>query len=180
VTRDYHIYLPPGPLTAGYAVEACWEPPTTTPVIDPANDFPISANQDEPYHFRVVVNNGQPITHNPCCGTSTADPCSDLWFEAEQWGGFTINAMCTWMPEPHLQGIPPYILPCDPDAGKYGMEGGLGFTWPKGSHFGDPSDGYPDGTYRSYAVVFRRLGTPEDCFRDQYAFTVFDATVQQH
>jgi len=180
VTRDYHIYLPPGPLTAGYAVEACWEPPTTTPVVDPANDFPISANQDEPYHFRVVVNNGQPITHNPCCGTSTADPCSDLWFEAEQWGGFTANRCVTMQPEPYLWFISPYIVPCDPDTGKYAMDGGLGFTWPKGSHFGDPSDGYADGTYRTFADVHRTIEYPGGYYFKESAFTIFDVTVQQH
>ena len=59
--RTYHIWLPPGPLVAGYAVEACWEPPTVTPVTDPLNDFPISANQQEPYHFEHIVNNNEPI-----------------------------------------------------------------------------------------------------------------------
>ena len=46
VTRVYHIWLPPGqPVVAGYAVDACWEPATVTPVKDPIADFPVSANQ---------------------------------------------------------------------------------------------------------------------------------------
>jgi len=69
VTRVYHLWLPPGePVVAGYAVEACWEPPTVTPVTDPATDFPITANQPEAYHFNVVLNNGEPITgDDKCC-----------------------------------------------------------------------------------------------------------------
>jgi len=69
VTRVYHLWLPPGePVVAGYAVEACWEPPTTTPVTDPASDFPITANQPEAYHFHCVLNDGEPMTQDdPCC-----------------------------------------------------------------------------------------------------------------
>jgi len=66
VSRVYHISLPPGPVTAGYAVDACWEPPTATPVTDPAKDFPFSANQPELYHFKIVINDGMPVTAG-CC-----------------------------------------------------------------------------------------------------------------
>jgi hypothetical protein len=67
VSRTYHIWLPPGPLVVGYAVEACWEPPLVNPVINPAEDFPITANQPEPYYFNVVINDGQPVTDKNCC-----------------------------------------------------------------------------------------------------------------
>jgi hypothetical protein len=67
ISRTYHIWLPPGPLVVGYAVEVCWEPPLVTPVINPAEDFPISANQPEPYYFNVVINDGQPVTDDHCC-----------------------------------------------------------------------------------------------------------------
>jgi len=67
VYRTYHIWLPPGPVTAGYAVEACWEPATNTPVTNPVEDFPISANQPEAYHFNIVINDGNPVTEH-CCG----------------------------------------------------------------------------------------------------------------
>jgi hypothetical protein len=67
VTRTYHISLPPGPVVVGYAVEACWEPPTVTPVVNPATDFPFSANQPEAYHFKFVVNDGNPVTDPDCC-----------------------------------------------------------------------------------------------------------------
>jgi len=70
VSRTYHIALPPGPLVAGYAVEACWEPPLVKPVTNPIEDFPITANQPECYRFKVVVNDGNPITEDDiynCC-----------------------------------------------------------------------------------------------------------------
>ncbi len=67
VSRTYHISLPPGPLVVGYAVEACWEPPLVTPVLNPAEDFPITANQPEAYHFNIVVNDGEPVTDWNCC-----------------------------------------------------------------------------------------------------------------
>ena len=31
VERTYKIYLPPGPVAAGYAIDACWEPPDVMP-----------------------------------------------------------------------------------------------------------------------------------------------------
>ncbi len=85
VNRIYTICLPPGPVVAGYAIDACWAPPDVTPVTDPANDFPITANQPEPYHFRQVWNNGDPITTEPCCGTDW--DCSDLRSEFSIWYG---------------------------------------------------------------------------------------------
>ena len=63
VTRTYTIWLPPGEvITAGYAVEACWEPPLNTPVTDPINDFPLTANQVEAYEFKCILNDGEIIT----------------------------------------------------------------------------------------------------------------------
>ena len=62
VTKTYRIQTQPGPMTIGYAVEACWEPQTVMPVTNPATDFPISANQSEPYVERYYLNDGQPIT----------------------------------------------------------------------------------------------------------------------
>jgi len=83
-TRSYHIWLPPGPVVAGYAVEACWLPPKKVPVEDPIEDFPISANQPEAYHFNVVVNDGKPVTvDDPCClGLSVHEARAemDFWY----------------------------------------------------------------------------------------------------
>ena len=86
VSREYHIYLPPGPIAAGYAVEACWEPPLVTPVTDPLNDFPITANQEEPYYFRFVVNDGEPVTEEVLTFEYEGD-CSYARFEWSQWYG---------------------------------------------------------------------------------------------
>ena len=91
VSRTYKIWLPAGkPLIAGYAVEACWEPPTTTPVTDPLTDFPPSANQPEPYHVKIVVNNGNPVKYDSyCCdGDGIA---RNIGVEIMQWGGVTIT-----------------------------------------------------------------------------------------
>ncbi len=89
VTRTYHIALPPGPVVAGYAVDACWEPPTVTPVTDPLNDFPFSANQPEPYYFRLVLNNDEVIEDLECCGYENeafqTHDCADIWIEWKSW-----------------------------------------------------------------------------------------------
>jgi hypothetical protein len=49
ITREYHFALAPGPFNFGYAVDASWWPPTTTPVKNPAMDFPREANADDPW-----------------------------------------------------------------------------------------------------------------------------------
>ncbi|HEX9744129.1 MAG TPA: hypothetical protein VGB30_01770 [bacterium] len=85
VTRTYHIALPPGPVIAGYAVDACWEPPLVTPVSDPLTDFPYSANQPEPYYFRLVLNNDQVIEDLDCCGSALNNDCSEIWVEWRTW-----------------------------------------------------------------------------------------------
>jgi hypothetical protein len=89
VTRTYHIWLPPEPIVAGYAVEACWEPATVMPVTNPDTDFPVTANQPEAYLFEVVVNNGNPITDcEDCC---TSEDCEKYrwhfneWYEPSGW-----------------------------------------------------------------------------------------------
>jgi len=83
VTRTYHIWLPPEPIVAGYAVEACWEPPNVTPVTDPLTDFPVTANQPEAYLFETVVYNGNPITDcEDCCDDYD---CEKFRFHFEEW-----------------------------------------------------------------------------------------------
>jgi len=88
VTRTYHIWLPPGPVVAGYAVEACWEPPLITPVTNPADDFPLTANQAEAYEFRVVLNSGVVITDPWCCNVIRMTP-TECYAISKQWGGHT-------------------------------------------------------------------------------------------
>ncbi|HEX9744178.1 MAG TPA: hypothetical protein VGB30_02020 [bacterium] len=49
ITETFSIYNPDGgKISFGYAIDASWVPPTTTPVTDPENDFPVSANSPEP------------------------------------------------------------------------------------------------------------------------------------
>jgi len=51
-TRQYHIYFPlnPGPeVIVGYAVDASWAPPSPNPPTQIPDDFPINANQPEPF-----------------------------------------------------------------------------------------------------------------------------------
>jgi hypothetical protein len=54
-TRTYEFDFPPGPLKFGYAVDACWEPPTENPVTNPITQFPPSANCLEPYEISVSI-----------------------------------------------------------------------------------------------------------------------------
>ena len=87
VQKTYTIWLPPGePVIAGYAVEACWAPPTNIPVTDPLNDFPPEANQPEPYMFDYIVNNNNVITESPCCAMEFQD-CSRLKVACARWDG---------------------------------------------------------------------------------------------
>jgi hypothetical protein len=67
VSRTFHISLPSGPWRAGYALDVCWEIPTVMPVMNPVDDFPITANQPELYSFKTIYNNGEVITDYTCC-----------------------------------------------------------------------------------------------------------------
>ncbi len=88
ITKTYQIQTQPGPVVAGYAVDACWHGPDVCPVLDPLTDFPPTANSPEPYHFEVVVNDGEPVIE-------------DDWFMdarrgrikmfIEQWNGLTVT-----------------------------------------------------------------------------------------
>ena len=85
VSRTYHISLPTGPVVVGYAVEACWEPPTVTPVTNPAEDFPVTANQPEAYHFNIEFNDGNPITDPTCCNGSAPFTVHEGRIELDIW-----------------------------------------------------------------------------------------------
>jgi hypothetical protein len=158
VTRVYHIFLPPGPVTVGYAVEACWEPPIKTPVIDPAEDFPFSANQEEPYHFRFVLNNDEPITEGECCGLNLDDPCSDLRVETLQWYGPAVDSQVFSLPDDQHTHVGSALQPCQVS----------NTEWQIG--WGYPFSSFPDGTYRGVSTVLY----PGE---GNFAYTVFDWTV---
>lgn len=53
VFADYEVDMPDSAFIIGYAVDANWVGPTTTPVTDPINDFPPEANMPEPW--KIVV-----------------------------------------------------------------------------------------------------------------------------
>ncbi|MCX6646913.1 MAG: hypothetical protein NTY09_11270 [bacterium] len=55
VTRTYSFHLPPSAFTVGYAVDANWDIPLTTPVTDPMVQFPMTANCPEPWKIEVNV-----------------------------------------------------------------------------------------------------------------------------
>lgn len=54
IAVTYEIAPPDGPFVFGYAVDASWEPPTTSPVTDPMSDFPPEANCPEPWKIKVI------------------------------------------------------------------------------------------------------------------------------
>ncbi|MCX6647353.1 MAG: hypothetical protein NTY09_13495 [bacterium] len=86
VEKTFLLSLPAGPIMAGYALDVCWEPPTVMPVLNPADDFPITANQPELFKFQVIYNDGNPITDWYCCnmvnGTIHEGRVElDLWYQ---------------------------------------------------------------------------------------------------
>jgi hypothetical protein len=112
VTRTYKLWLPKGkPVIAGYAVEACWEPPLKTPVIDPLNDFPTTANQPEAYYLKWTLNNGEPIKYQDGCCNGAGD-CSDVYAEIKQWGGVTTDHY--WILSDIVTSLSAYFIQCDP------------------------------------------------------------------
>ncbi|MCX6645971.1 MAG: hypothetical protein NTY09_06405 [bacterium] len=84
VEKTFRISLPTGPSKAGYALDVCWEPPINTPVINPVDDFPITANQPEMFRFKEIFNNGEPITDYTCCNMFTPE-IEEGRVEFDQW-----------------------------------------------------------------------------------------------
>jgi len=161
ITQTYTIWLPPGePVTAGYAVEACWEPPTVTPVMNPATDFPVTANQPEPYEFQFVLNNNEVITEH-CCYAEDETP-DVLYAIVKQWGEFTVTHMATlgdyydWPNGPHA-------LP-------------FGTIWPDyyGYSYKYYVDDFPDGDWLGVAVIYRGAVYPDG--PSKQAYTLFEFT----
>ena len=161
VVRTYRIWLPPGPVVAGYAIEACWEPPDVTPVTNPLADFPATANQPEPYYFKFIINNGEVITD--CEAYDPPGPndydCSKARAEIKQWGGLTSDRWSiSW---PDWQGLAGPFWECIP---------------PETGHYyccDVPSCRYGNGTFRNvlYSYQFKSAK------HFDYAYAVFDYTV---
>jgi len=169
VQRTYHIWLPPGPVVAGYAIDACWEPPTTTPVTDPLNDFPISANQPEAYYFRFVLNNGEPITEK-CCGWDYDYDCSKFRYEYRRWWGEELNLAIValpWWPEWITGGGQLYVCDQTPPEGE---------QWRTDMGWYAVTNYYEgDGTYRGVAAIYREYYPPWGI--ESVAYDVFDFTI---
>ena len=160
VERTYRIWLPPGPVVVGYAVEACWEPPTVVPVTDPVNDFPISANQPEPYVFNVLVNNGNPVTDcERCCW----DDCEEFRSRIKQWSGPLVNMMYVKFPPPVDTGVGGNgVEPCPDYDGWYSSWAGVTYLCKHGN-----------GTHRFFGYIFHFKGGVTSCA----AWTLFDVVV---
>jgi hypothetical protein len=74
VTRTYSFHLPPSGLVVGYAVDANWNLPSTSPVTDPMTQFPDTANCAEPWKIDVnVAPVGQGLTDNGGSAILTID-----------------------------------------------------------------------------------------------------------
>ena len=159
VKRTYIVWLPPGPVIAGYAVEACWEPPIVTPVGNPETDFPITANQPEPYLFTYEWNNGEPISDPGCCAYDT--DCDDESIFYERWyGEGTLYKTITMENWGYISGT--WLSPCDnPDDGYHGTY--LTWTWMK------------DGKYRWLVVLYDYDLFPQ---KSNLTFTLIDLEVQ--
>jgi len=145
VERTYHIWIPPGPVVAGYAIEACWEPPTVTPVTNPLTDFPISANQPEPYIHKMIVNNDEPVTDcDSCCWG-----CDYSRMIFKQWSEPICNIHGIWLPPPEHAMNNCNIMrwnmyECD----RFGYEG-----WYKTPETIHPTCLYGNGTQRFLSVL---------------------------
>jgi len=55
VERTYNLALPEGEWVFGYSVDACWAPPTNTPVMNVVDDFPINANTLHDYRIDASI-----------------------------------------------------------------------------------------------------------------------------
>jgi hypothetical protein len=142
---------------AGYAVEACWEPPTVMPVTNPIEDFPSSANQPEAYHFKVVVNEGEVITD---CDEWLPGSwlCDLIYADIAQWGGVTSYFWFKWPPDGVGDGGP--IKQCDPP-----VEGRFEIGSFAPCEFGN-------GTFRGVCVNSYFMN-----YHQNIAYTIFDWTV---
>jgi hypothetical protein len=161
VYRTYEIWLPPGqPVIAGYAVEALWEMPTVMPVTNPAVDFPLSANQSEPYEFYIVLNEGNVITDpdDYCCWGVH----EEIYAKVKQWGGVTVD----WM---GLLADFNQEIKNGHELISYGPE------WPDdyGKDYAWPVVEFPDGEWFGVGIAWR--GETGGYYFD-HAYTVFEFT----
>jgi len=176
VVRIYNIWLPPGPVVAGYAVDACWEPPDVTPVTDPLNDFPVSANQSEPYHFRFVLNNDEVIKEDCCLGSDWLD-CSRCRYEYADWYGESPRHGAVALPYWYNSWTDQWAM-CTSSNMEYCMQSPPeSYQWLFGSGTEALITGrFGDGEYRGVAVIGYNDWQHGTGFT-QVAYTVFPFTI---
>ena len=156
--------MPPGPLTVGYAVEACWEPPSIMPVTDPANDFPYSANQSEAYHFKLTVNNNEPITSSCCYTTEDCQQWSQVTLEYAVWYGPLV---------PKTIDVSPGVLPLTNWGPLTSCADNPELLTPLGYNFSD----YPEGDYRGVIAAKNQNPAGFKLPPVDVVYTIFDYTV---
>ncbi|MFH1676928.1 MAG: hypothetical protein ABIC40_07870 [bacterium] len=161
VSRTYTIWLPPGQdVIAGYAVEACWEPPTVMPVNNPLTDFPFTANQPEPYLWKVVVNNGEPIMD---CEHFHDLNCDGIYAEFAQWYE-PLSKDVTWRDNMNIAGTgSSNWMECNPpdEIKKRPLDFLCSWEGQKG-----------DGIYREICIVYKTNGFDKPYIDN--AYSVFD------
>jgi hypothetical protein len=157
-TRTYEIYLPPGPVIAAYAVEACWEPPDVLPVTVPADDFPLNANQAEPYYFDFIVNNNMPITEpSPgCCGHY--QDCTDWVVTFERWY-INDDPYIFYSGHGFWYNIGNALVECPDNENSWIPYPGLTTQW------------FDDGKHRMLAYYFEPVNVT---YREYFVFTMID------
>jgi hypothetical protein len=157
VTQTYTIWLPEGPIIAGYAVDACWEPPLVTPVTDPVTDFPLTANQPEYFRFELIINDNQPIMY--CAECCVGNTCEDMYIEAENWGDALYPGYYLIFHNGVRVGVTSWFNCSPPVENRYPIPG-------------FDSCEFDNGWYRGYAYKHPVGGTDED--ESVLTFTIFD------
>jgi hypothetical protein len=131
------------------------------PVTNPLEDFPITANQPEAYHFKWVLNNGEVITDcEDCCGPWWLGDCTRSYIEHAKWGECADWEMVSvvW---PDGGGWETWLEDCEPaQEGRF-----LAWIQISACHWGN-------GTHRFVAENYWFDGWFHD-----FAYTVFDMTV---
>ncbi len=166
VERTYTIWLPPGePVVAAYAVEACWEPPLVVPVTDPLVDFPITANQPEPYHLKFIINNGEPITD---CDDYPLIMCEYERLEMKHWAGWPwLCWQASLYDNEGIAGGHSPLWECDPPEDDV--------YWPSLFICGWNGLKEENVNYRELIIVFRQESSYDP--KEYIAYDVYDYTI---
>ena len=137
--------------------------------VEVPDDFPMNANQPEPYDFRLIINNNEPIVNDDCCGF--AYDCTDFRVEQRDWYGPLQDDMIIAFDEHDNWHMHPKgnIALCDePEPGYY---------WQK------PTDIYiiivhdwQEGKYRGIACM--SITELPQFITHSHVYTVFDYVIE--